>query len=264
MMFRTIEISDPRFERQGLRHLTVKSAALRGRADLTVWSPPDVAPAALVILLHGVYGSHWCWALKAGAHRTAARLIATGEIPPLALAMPSDGLRGDGSGYVRHGDGIDFERWIVEEVPAAARAALPALPGDAALYLTGLSMGGFGALRLGAKHHARFAGISAHSSITQVSEWASFVEEEIDSYGVAIEDASALEALEGAGSSLPPVRFDCGTGDGLIESNRALHRALTKLSIPHVYDEFAGGHDWPYWEAHIEDTFRFFASVHQT
>ena len=120
--FRTIDISDPRFEAEGLRHVTVKSPSLRGRGDLTVWAPAGVTPVALVVLLHGVYGSHWCWALKGGAHRTASRLIGAGLIPPLALAMPSDGLRGDGTAYMRHGDGTDYERWILDEVPVAARA----------------------------------------------------------------------------------------------------------------------------------------------
>jgi putative tributyrin esterase len=262
-MFRTIEISDPRFERQGLRHVTVKSAALRGRADLTVWSAADGTPEGLVILLHGVYGSHWCWALKGGAHRTAARLIATGEIPPLALAMPSDGLRGDGTGYVRHGDGTDFERWIVEDVPAATRAALPGLPDGSPMYVTGLSMGGFGALRLGGKHQARFAGISAHSAITRVSEWAGFVEEDLATYAVAADDETALDALLAAGSALPPLRFDCGKADPLLDANRALHRALTDRGVAHEYEEFEGGHEWAYWEAHIADTLRFFGKVHR-
>lgn len=262
-MFRTIDISDPRFEQHGLRYVTVKSPALRARADLTVWSAPGVAPAGLVILLHGVYGSHWCWAMRGGAHRTAERLIAMDEMPPLALAMPSDGLRGDGSGYVRHSDGVDFERWIVEDVPAATRAALPALPPDSPIYVTGLSMGGFGALRLGARHHARFAGISGHSSITRVSEWADFVEEDLDTYGIANEDTNVLDALIAAGPSLPPLRFDCGTDDALLESNRALHRALSERNVDHVYEEFSGGHEWAYWDAHIEDTFRFFARIHR-
>src|SRR5262245_39037121 len=120
--FRSVEISDPRFERDGLRVVTVKSPALGRRADLTLWAPSlEVAPGplALVLLLHGASGSAWSWPLQGGAHLTAGRLIEAGEIPPLALAMPSDGLWGDGSGYVPHAD-ADYERWIVEEVPAAA------------------------------------------------------------------------------------------------------------------------------------------------
>ena len=79
--FRSVEISDPRFEREGLRLVTVKSPALRRRGDVAVWSPPldaGQAPLPLVILLHGVYGSAWSWPLQGGAHLTAARLVEAG------------------------------------------------------------------------------------------------------------------------------------------------------------------------------------------
>lgn len=259
--FRTIAISTPRYEADGLRCVTVKSAALQGRGDLTVWRPDDAQPAALIILLHGVYSSHWGWALQGGAHRTAARMVTAGEIPPVVLAMPSDGLRGDGSGYVRHADGIDYERWIVRDVPAAARAAVPALASDAPMFIAGLSMGGFGALRIGAKHHDLFHGISGHSSITHISQMTQFLEEDYRAFGAADDDASVLDAIIAAGDALPPLRFDCGTSDQLIEENRALHRALRARGITHVYEEFPGTHEWAYWEAHVADTFRFFTGI---
>ena len=99
--FRTIEVSDPAIEAGGLTFVTVKSRALRRRADVTLYVPPlppGMTDLPIVVLLHGVYGSHWAWALKGRAHLTAARLIAEGVLPPVALAMPSDGLWGDGSG----------------------------------------------------------------------------------------------------------------------------------------------------------------------
>ena len=102
--FRTIEISPPDLDR--LRYVTVKSRALRGRADICVFTPiqtESLTDVPLVILLHGVYGSHWSWAHQGHAHRILASLIASDAVPPMALAMPSDGLWGDGSGYVSHG-----------------------------------------------------------------------------------------------------------------------------------------------------------------
>ena len=114
------------------------------------------APLPLVILLHGVYGSAWSWPLLGGAHLTVARLIEAEEIAPVALAMPSDGLWGDGSGYVPHSD-ADYERWIVDEVPAAAALGDDRVTPDSPLFIAGLSMGGFGALRLGAKYPIGFA-----------------------------------------------------------------------------------------------------------
>src|SRR5258708_3161177 len=176
-IFRTIEISEPRFEAEGLRWVTVKSRALRHRADLTLFVQRQAASATnipLVILLHGVYGSHWAWALKGGAHRTAARLIDAQEIPPMVLAMPSDGLWGDGSGYLTQHGG-DFERWIVDEVPAAAREAAPSLSETSPLFINGLSLGGFGALRLAGKYPQKFRGSGGHSSITRFDQFHLFV-----------------------------------------------------------------------------------------
>lgn len=261
--FRTVEVSDPRFERDDLRLVTVKSPALGQRADVTVHAPtaaratPDVP---LVVLLHGVYGSHWVWTQKGGAHLTAARLQAAGELPPCVLAMPSDGLWGDGSGYLPHRL-QDFERWIAIEVPAAAAQAVPALTARSPLFLAGLSMGGFGALRIGAKYADRFRAVSGHSSITEFDQLKDFVEERPGSYTSLEEDRSVADTIIRTRSSLPPIRFDCGTEDPLLAANRKLHQTLCSVGVPHDYQEFPGGHEWAYWEAHLVDTLLFFARL---
>lgn len=262
-MFRTIEISDPRFEQDGLRPITVKTPNLRGRGDISLWVPPNASgPLPLVILLHGVYGSHWVWAMKGGAHHTADRLIREGHIRPMALAMPSDGLWGDGSGYLPH-DGYAFDRWIVDDVPAAVTEA--AGLSVSGLFIAGLSMGGYGALRLGAMYPERFWGISGLSSITDRGQLALFVEEPVEAYRQADpDDESVLALLLRNSDRLPPVRFDCGHDDLLIDYNRDLHRALTEAGVPHQYEEFAGGHEWPYWEEHLGDTLRFFDRLLRT
>ncbi|HVU51044.1 MAG TPA: alpha/beta hydrolase-fold protein [Polyangia bacterium] len=260
--FATVELSDPRFERDGLRLVTVKSPALGRRADLTVFVPPGGAePLPLVVLLHGVNGSHWSWSMRGGAHLTAARLIETGELPPVAIAMPSDGLWGDGTGYVPHPD-ADYERWIVDEVPQAAALADERVGERSSIFVAGMSMGGFGALRLGAKYPARFAGISAHSAVTTLARLREVIGEplaDLDAFGTP--DGTALHWLEAHRARLPPLRFDCGTGDGLLAGNRALHAALEARGVEHVYEEFPGGHDWPYWKLHVADTLRFFGAL---
>ena len=258
--FASVELSDPRFERDGLRVITVASRALGRRADLCVWTPPlgaTSAPLPLIILLHGAAGSAWSWPLRGGAHLTAGRLIETEEIAPVALAMPSDGMWGLGSGYVAHAD-ADYERWIVDEVPAAAALADDHVTAASPLTIAGLSMGGFGALRLGAKYPDRFRGISAHSSVTTLGRLAEATGDRLDGLpGFGQPDGTALHWLELNAARLPPLRFDCGTDDHLLPGNRALHAALDARGIEHQYEEFAGGHDWPYWRLHLADTLRF-------
>jgi putative tributyrin esterase len=241
-----VELSDPAFEVDGLRHATCFSRALKRRADATFWASVHEGPRPLVVLLHGVYGSHWAWAHKAGAHRTAAALDR-----PVALAMPSDGLFGLGSGYVRHGAG-DFAAWILDEVPHLAARAVDVDP-DAPVALVGLSMGGFGALLLGAKHPDRVHSVNGMSSITDFSQMELFVGD-LGRYDVDDADRSVLDAI---GDPHPRIRFDCGTDDLLIEPNRALHAALDERGVEHAYVEHPGGHEWSYWADHLRAALEF-------
>lgn len=261
--FRTFEQSNPGLTPESLHFITVKSAALGQRADVLLYLPQqavDRQHVPLVILLHGVYGSHWAWAFKGAAHRTAQRLIDAGELPPLALAMPSDGLWGDGSGYVAHHT-QNFERWIVDEVPALCRQAHPAIGERSPLCIAGLSMGGFGALRLAGKHPARFKAAAGLSSATEVAQLAPLLAESTDTWSAAAADTRVLDALRQGAGALPALRFDCGRDDPFIEHNRQLHAALVDAGIVHSYAEYEGGHDWDYWARHLEDTLRFFGRV---
>ena len=263
MRFSTVERADPAISADGLDFVTVKSPALRRRADVTLCVPPAARGARdlpIVILLHGVYGSHWAWALKGGAHLTAARLIAQGSLPPVALLMPSDGLSGDGTGYVSQ-VGLDAERWIVEEVPTLARLLIGGCTERSPLLVAGLSMGGFGALRLAGKYPQRLAAAAALSAVTEVEQLDGLMEESRAGWSSSPSDLSVLAALTGASGPLPPLRIDCGRDDPLLDANRALHRALEQAGVSHLYAEGPGGHDWPYWARTLEDTLAFFGDV---
>ena len=262
--FKTIEISDPRFEFGGLRHITVNSPALTNRADITVFIPEgqaDERGLPIILLLHGVYGSHWSWALNGGAHLSTQRLIDEGKIKPCILVMPSDGLWDNGSGYLPHTD-QDFERWIAEDVPAVVRQVIPSATEQSLLFIAGLSMGGFGAIRIGASYAPRFKGISGHSSVARMTGMPLLMEKDILKQLTPPYDRfDLLPTLLTHRDQLPPIRFDCGTEDVMLNENRRLSSQLTKAQIPHHYEEFPGDHSWPYWEAHLEETLLFFNAL---
>ena len=258
--FRTAKISNPRFERDNLRFLTIKTPHLKGRGNISVFVPAGVEATdlPLVLLLHGVYGSAMDWPQQAGAHLTAQKLIDEGKIPPMILAMPSDGLWGDGSGYLPH-HGLHFEKWISEDVPDAVRELIPQAANSTTTFISGLSMGGFGALRIGAKYPDKFRAINAHSAITSKEQMNLFVEEPLSDYQQENPmDEDVFQTMKNNQDQLPPIRFDCGKDDPLIEYNRTLHRQLEEAQISHFYEEFSGGHEWPYWEAHLVDALLFF------
>lgn len=245
----------------GLQFVTLGSPALDGRGDLTLYVPPGceaLSDLPVAVLLHGVHNSHWAWAFRGGAHRTAARLITQGRLPPMVLVMPSDGLRAEGSGYLHLGSG-DVQRWIVNDVRVGVTALLPQVGAASKWFIGGFSMGGWGALRLGGRYPDLFAGISAHSAITTLGAFEALLSQ--PPCYLEVEPQSVLTWLERAGVRLPPLRFDCGKADRYKGDNRRLHTQLLERGVAHDYTEFPGGHNWAYWAQHLEQTLIFFGQL---
>ena len=257
--FRYLEVSDPGLTPPGFTIVTAKSAALGQRADVTIYAPSaarsgDEVP--IVILLHGARGSHWAWTFKGGAHERLEALIDAGRMTPMVLIMPSDGLWGDGSGFVGH-RAQDFERWIVEETPRLAMRVSPACGERSPIFVCGLSMGGYAALRLAGKFPDRIAGASAHSAVTTDEQFDLVIAESRSGWSRAPEDRGVLAALT-LTSRPAPIRFDCGLDDPLLPANRRLHADLDALGVAHRFEVRPGGHDWVYWSKSIEQSFLFF------
>jgi enterochelin esterase-like enzyme len=256
--YSSLKLAEVVRQRESLRVLSFESEALGGRGDVTLYVPPGAhQDLPLVLLLHGAYGNHWAWANNGGAHRTAARLIERGLMRPLVLAMPADGLWGaaGSEGSARRHPG-DYESWIMDEVVSCVAEVLPELDLDPPLFLAGLSMGGYGALRLGAKYGRRILGISAHSAMTHLAESGRYKDE--PQSGLQTDRHSVAWWLIRNRATLAPLRFDCGTEDPLIAANRRLHADLTAHGVRHRYEEFPGYHSWDYWALHLPDTLLFF------
>ncbi|SRR6266567_2220225 len=258
-----VELSDPEFEHEHLRSLTVYSPALDGRGDVSLFVPPGcdlLSNVPLVILLHGVYGSHWAWFLKGGAHRTALGLIEARQIRRMLIASPSDGLLGHGTAYVRDLQG-DYESWVCNDLVDCIRQSFPCTGPHASVFIAGLSMGGYGALRLGSKYASKFKGISAHSAITRIEQMSKFVSKPHRWYDLPAQETNILHWMRLHRQTLPPLRFDCGRKDSLLGANRVLHADLVKNKIRHRFLENEGDHSWSYWRLHVADTLLFFEQI---
>jgi enterochelin esterase-like enzyme len=260
--FRTVRASAPELLAPGLRILTVQSPSLRGRGDLAIHVTPAAAASdrpPVVILLHGVYGSFWNWPLVGHAHLTVDHLVRTGQVRPIVLATPCDGLSAEGTAYLTHRH-ADYESWIIDDVVDCV-AEFTGTTAGSPLFLGGNSMGGFGAARLGLRHGSRVSGIALHSAITHLDQLAEFTVDDVGrEAGLAAADRDLLTYVDGA-PSVPPIYLDCGTADPLLEANRSLHRELEQRGIHHEYHEFDGGHDWDAWTARLAHSLRFFESV---
>ena len=139
------------------RFLTASSSRLGGRADITLLLPPVELvrrPVSLMIVMHGLFGSHWNWLALGGLGDLAHDMWRQGVLPPLVIALPSDGLRGDGTGYLPTHDG-DYESWILEDVPAAVADDTRLTDPSAPILLAGNSMGGRISIEVGLRYPER-------------------------------------------------------------------------------------------------------------
>ena len=260
-IFDSLDASDR--DPQGLQELTVHSPALGRRGDITVYGPADsdAEGLPLVVLLHGVYGSHWSWSRMGRAHETLSQLVAAGLLRPTVLAMPSDGLFGIGSGYLDR-DGERAGEWITHDVPAAVRYLYPSA-GDGGQAIAGLSMGGWGALRLAALKAGQYVAAVGMSPLTEVGQIADYAEHRRTEHAPHLADPDLGQLL--VRSQLPPVMVTCGAEDPLVAGARRLHDTLSGAGVEHKYLEGDGGHDWPYWTRTLRDALLFIeAESHST
>jgi len=262
LRFKHLSVSDPVYETDGVRHVTIFSASLDRRGDISLWMPRNASnlrSIPLVVLLHGVYGSHWSWFKQGGAHQIAREMISKDELPPIAIACPSDGLYGEGSGYLSLPH-ADVERWI-GEIPTIVCEIAQCCDAASPIFLAGLSMGGYGALRLGMKYPHQYAGVSAHSAITAPEQFRNFFEPADANALLSIskDDWQLLYWANRHRYDLPPLRFDCGIDDSLLPENEALHSSLLAMRITHNFEILSGRHDWSYWNTNIRRSYNFFA-----
>ena len=113
-------------------------------------------PFPVVMQLHGLTDNHWSW-----IHRS--RFIHDLEREPVIVILPDGGT----SAYVdwpaaeRLGK-QDYETFLTRDLVAHVRRHFQAMPSK--WGIGGLSMGGYGAMRLGLRHPDLFASVWAHSS----------------------------------------------------------------------------------------------------
>ena len=129
--------------------------------------------------------------------------------------------------------------------------------------ITGLSMGGHGALYLAMRHPEVFSGVSSMSGGGDLTF--STVKWEITSkigsfelYPERWKHHSIVHMVDSIQDGFMPILIDCGYKDFFIDINRALHNRLIKQNIPHTYIEKPGGHSWVYWVNALDEHLLFF------
>lgn len=235
-----------------------QSRSLEKASSFNIVFPDDPSiprPWSVFYLLHGLSDDHTIWMRRTSIERYAAGL-------PLAVVMP-DGGRG---WYANAAEGYRYEDDLLKDVVGLVERTFPVKAERAGRCIGGLSMGGYGAVKVGLKHHEMFASVNSHSGAVGIMH----DPERVKTLGPEFtrifgkgptdgpEDPFGLVKSVDHGL-LPAMRLDCGTSDFLLEQNRAFHKHLDGLHIAHEYEEFPGGHDWAYWDKHVQEAIAFHA-----
>jgi putative tributyrin esterase len=232
------------------------SRALEKASSLNIVFPDDPAitkPWSVFYLLHGLSDDHTIWMRRTSIERYVAGL-------PLVVVMP-DGGRG---WYSNAQVGYRYEDDLIQDIIGLVDRTFPVKAERAGRCIGGLSMGGYGAVKVGIKHHDMFASVNSHSGAVGIMHDPTTVKGLGEEFGRIFGNTPAdgpedpfslVKALDHG--RLPALRLDCGKDDFLLPQNRSFHKHLEELHIKHEYEEFQGGHDWAYWDKHVQEAIAF-------
>jgi len=223
----------------------VESDALQVATTFTVVLPEGFHDPPVLYLLHGLTDDHSGWTRYTSVERYA-------EEAGLAVVMPS----AYHSFYTDEVHGHRYWTYLSEELPSLVRSLFRVSDRPEDTFVAGLSMGGYGALKLALTHPDRYAAAASLSGtldiryLTELEDRAAIVHRAFDGrFG----DEVDLFALLSAATTVPPLYVGCGTSDGLLDANERFIAAATAAGTPLTVDLRPGDHEWRLWDAMIED-----------
>jgi len=212
-------------------------------------------PYPVFYLLHGLSDDHTMWTRRTSIERYVQNL-------PLIVVMPDGGR----SFYNDAVEGPAYETCMIEDVIGFVDRFFNAIPTREGRVIGGLSMGGYGALKLALKFPHLFSSTVSHSGALAITKAkAENIREDMRIEFPQIfgpnpfggKDCLLKLAETVDRNQLPAIRIDCGTEDGLLQANRDYHTHLENLGIPHEYEEFPGAHTWDYWDLRVQEAIAF-------
>lgn len=207
----------------------------------------------VLYLLHGASDDHTIWGRRTSIERYVAGMDLVVVMPNVHRSFYSD---------MRHG--ANYWGFISKELPSVVKAFFPVSTRREDTFVAGLSMGGYGALKLALRCPGKFAAAASLSAVTDIhslyDEHDGFKKELLQIFGSMEEfdnsrnDLLKLSSdLKDSGKDIPALFQACGTEDFLYEDNIHFRDHLRKLDYDFHYQESPGTHCWDFWDANIQD-----------
>jgi S-formylglutathione hydrolase FrmB len=214
---------------------------------------------ATVYLLHGYGGWYSNWIIRVPELKEYA------DKYELLIICP-DGDKASWYFDSPVNSSMKYEAYISVEVPHYIDSAYRTIVDKKHRAITGLSMGGHGALFLAWKHPDVFGAAGSMSGGVDLNESKNKFEI-VKVLGDTLKFAdnwkqySVINVIEKKLTDSLTLIIDDGIEDIFIAGNRTLHQKLLSLKIPHEYIERPGKHNWEYWRYAVDYQLLFFRKI---
>lgn len=254
-----------------LMSVVLKSRILQTTVSLNVIMPYDTLKEkkaekpAVLYLLHGLYGSHNSWVENSNIVRYVKK-------KNLCVVMPSM----NNTFYVNNIFKMKYLDFMAYELPVFIENTFSVSNRRQDTFICGLSMGGYGAVRIALERNEKFAAAASLSGaldIAAISKFgmSGFDEAIVNSFktnfgenGVSYGEENDLFYIlqEKSKQKVKPEIFQyCGKQDYLYDINLNFKNRIEKLDFSHSYYESDGSHNWDFWDEKIKDVLEKFEKI---
>lgn len=213
----------------------------------------------VLYLLHGGSGAYSDWHEKVTEENLVNKLadqyqivIVTPGVGPASYYYDSPKM-----------DSVRYETYLIKELIPFIDSNYRTLAKKESRAITGLSMGGHGAILLSAKYPELFVAAGSMSGVMNIDTrlWKvpddfrnlraegqkQMLGQELTYDAPNFNPYTAVGWVEQMKENGLALIIDCGVDDFLIDTNRQMHALLLENGTPHEYIERPGAHTWKYW-----------------
>jgi len=240
------------------------SAAMHKNIKAVVIKPNDYSENkkfATVYVLHGAGGKYSDWVTDVPDKQTLPKLA---DLYDIIIVCPD----GDVTSWYFDSP-VDpeykYETYISSELVSYIDSHYSTIRERSKRAITGLSMGGHGALYLAFKHQDVYGACGSMSGGVDLrpfpDNWD--IAKRLGKYSEYPERWEANSVINLTYLLTPDslaITFDCGSSDFFYQVNKNLHEKLLELNIPHDFTVRPGGHTWDYWGNSIKYQMLFFST----
>lgn len=243
------------------QNMMVLSSNYMPAADtVLIYTPSDYSPAAAypaVFMLHGWDGNYRQWDIVTGG------LQAYADKYKFIIVCP-DGLKDCWYTDSPVNKQLQFEKFFFNKLAPEVFGKYKI--DKSKVFITGLSMGGHGAMTLFFKHPSFFRSAGSTSGILDITafpgKWS--MEKVYGSFEANPDywrKGSAVFLLMSSKNANKEIIFDCGTEDFAYQVNKQFYDKCLSYKTKATFISRPGAHTRNYWALSIDDHFRFFSRL---